>query len=126
MKIQEHWDHWLMKWMLAKVNKASGEDYSAWGMTFYNHIWFSCKPDDSPMYHRAHERIHIEQMFAQPLTFHFRYYWQMIRNWFKYKSLYYAYRNITYEEEAYKNERMDKYQPKSFDPLFDPFSRRRR
>ncbi len=52
-----------------------------------------------------HEKIHIrQQLELLIIPFYLLYFLEFIFKYFKYKSRYIAYRNISFEKEAYENE----------------------
>ncbi len=96
------------------------------GFTFYPFVFMSDKKDRSNRVFINHEKIHIRQqleLFIVP--FYILYVLEFFLLWFKLKNKYEAYKNISFEKEAYRYENDFKYLERrklwSFFKFYRPF-----
>ena len=98
-KVTLKFNHWLPKLLLKTVFK--GSTYCA--ITLGCHIYFSEKTVYSSLL--THELVHIKQIEALGrFKFYFSYFYQFIKNLWKYKNWEKAYYFISFEQEAYKTQ----------------------
>jgi len=92
MKIKIKYNHWLPKKVKAD------------GLVIYPYVLLR-HPENKIKRKKAlhHEWVHIQQIRKDGLVkFYFGWFTQLIKNLFRYKNVHKAYRNISYESEAYK------------------------
>jgi hypothetical protein len=77
------------------------------GITLYPYIFITVSKKESNKRNiLKHEWIHIEQVRREGFfKFYLIYLYEFFTNLFRYKRIYKAYRNISYENDAYKNEK---------------------
>jgi hypothetical protein len=74
------------------------------GLTFFP--WVFCKEAKPPKWLLNHERIHIcQQLELGIILFYFWYLTEYLIRLIQYRRRYLAYRNISFEREAYRNDK---------------------
>lgn len=74
------------------------------GLTFFP--WVFCKEAQPPKWLLNHERIHIcQQIELGIILFYFWYLTEYLIRLIQYRRRYLAYRNISFEREAYRNDK---------------------
>ncbi|MCO6175458.1 hypothetical protein NHF50_10425 [Flavobacterium sp. NRK F10] len=86
------------------------------GITLYPFVFLANEKDSSNEVLLNHEKIHIRQQLEMAVVFFFIWYGiEYLILLLKYKDRFLAYRNISFEREAYKNEKdLDYLQQRSF------------
>ena len=91
MKIKIKYKHWL-----PKIIKADG-------LIIYPYVLLAHSKKKPKRKALHHEWVHVQQIRKDGLIkFYFDWFAQLIKNLFIYKNCHKAYRNISYESEAYK------------------------
>ncbi len=76
------------------------------GITFFPFVFLADKKDKSHKVLMNHERIHIKQQLELVIAFFFIWYlFEFLIRWVQYKNRREAYYNISFEREAYANEK---------------------
>ena len=76
------------------------------GLTLFPFILVSSKNDVSDKVLLNHEKIHIRQQLELfILPFYVWYFLEFLLRWIQYKNKFVAYKNISFEREAYANEK---------------------
>jgi len=76
------------------------------GITFFPFVFLVNKEDKKNPAFVNHERIHIKQQLEMLVVPFFVWYSiEFLFRWIQYKNKHTAYRNISFEREAYKNEK---------------------
>ena len=76
------------------------------GLTLFPFVFMADKNDRLDAVFINHEKIHIrQQLELLILPFYLWYILEFLLRWFRYKDKYVAYRNISFEREAYQNEK---------------------
>ena len=76
------------------------------GLTLFPFILVSSKNDVSDKVLLNHEKIHIrQQLELLILPFYIWYFLEFLLRWIQYRNKFVAYKNISFEREAYANEK---------------------
>ena len=76
------------------------------GLTLFPFVFMADKNDKLNAVFINHEKIHIrQQVELLVLPFYIWYFIEFIVRWFQYKNTFIAYKNISFEREAYANEK---------------------
>jgi hypothetical protein len=76
------------------------------GLTAFPFVFVKYKKDKENLVFLNHERIHIrQQLELLVIPFFVLYFLEFLLRLIQYKSIYLAYRNISFEREAYTNEK---------------------
>ncbi|WP_395053719.1 hypothetical protein [Flavobacterium sp.] len=76
------------------------------GLTLFPFVFMADKDDKLNVVFINHEKIHIrQQLELLVLPFYIWYFLEFLVRWFQYKDKYKAYKNISFEREAYANEK---------------------
>ena len=72
------------------------------GIVILRTAYFPQSREDTLKKTIIHEKTHIRQQEEDDIKFYFRYFYELVVNLIKYRSYWEAYRNISYEIEAFK------------------------
>lgn len=76
------------------------------GLTLFPFVFMADKDDKLNAVFINHEKIHIKQQVELlVLPFYIWYFIEFVVRWFQYKNTFVAYKNISFEREAYANEK---------------------
>ena len=76
------------------------------GLTLFPFVFMADKEDKLNVVFINHEKIHIrQQLELLVLPFYIWYFLEFLVRWFQYKDKFEAYKNISFEREAYSNEK---------------------
>lgn len=76
------------------------------GLTLFPFVFMADKEDKLNVVFINHEKIHIrQQLELLVLPFYIWYFLEFLVRWFQYKNTFEAYKNISFEREAYSNEK---------------------
>jgi hypothetical protein len=76
------------------------------GLTLFPFVFMADKDDKLNAIFINHEKIHIrQQLELLILPFYILYFLEFLVRWFQYKDKFEAYKNISFEREAYANEK---------------------
>lgn len=75
------------------------------GLTLFPFVFMANKDDKLDLKFLNHEKIHIQQQLELLIIpFYVWYFLEFLLRWIQYKDKYVAYKNISFEREAYLNE----------------------
>ena len=76
------------------------------GLTLFPFVFMADKDDKLDLVFVNHEKIHMrQQLELLILPFYIWYFLEFLVRWFQYKNKFVAYKNISFEREAYGNEK---------------------
>ena len=76
------------------------------GLAFFPFVFLKYRLDKQNPFFLNHERIHLrQQLELLILPFYIWYFLEFFLRWIQYKNFDLGYRNISFEREAYKNEK---------------------
>ena len=76
------------------------------GLTLFPFVFMTNKEDKLDIIFINHEKIHIrQQVELLLLPFYILYFMEFLVRWIQYKDKFIAYKNISFEREAYANEK---------------------